>query len=540
MRRPDQRHFTSALQRRAADALRVAETAVMIHRILPARRAVAVAALLSLAGCAVGPDFKTPEAPANAGYSVDALPTTTVATDTTGGAAQRFVSGMDIPAQWWALFHSPELDALVSEAIRRNPDMDAARAALKGAHEAVRVQQGDYYPQVSASYSPTRQQIAEPLASPAASGSDLYNLHTAQVSVSYTLDLFGANRRQVESLVAQADAQRFALEATYLTLTSNVVAAAIQEASLRGQLAATQEIVTLQTKSLELLHRQYDLGQVAQADVAAQDAALAQAQAAIPPIEKQLAQQRDALARLLGRLPNERIDATFDLDRLQLPDALPVSLPSQLVEQRPDVRAAQAQWHAAAAAVGVAVAARLPSITLSASLGSSAEIARELFSPGTGLWSLAGNLTQPIFAGGALLHKQRGAEAAYEQAGAQYRGTVLSAFQNVADTLHALRTDADALSASLRAEQAARKSLTIAQKQLALGDISYLSLLSAEQTYQQARVALVQAQANRYADTVALFQAVGGGWWHRDDVTDAVTASQPGATTNAVRSRKAS
>jgi len=499
----------------------------MIHRYFPPQGGVALAALLSLAGCAVGPDFKTPEAPAGAGYTVDALPAGTASAPTTGGAAQRFVAGMDIPAQWWTLFHSPELDALVNEAMTRNPDMDAARAALKAAHEAVRVQQGDYFPQVSASYSPTRQQIAAPLASPAASGTDLYNLHTAQVSVSYTLDLFGANRRQVESLVAQADAQRFALEATYLTLSSNVVAAAIQEASLRGQLAATQEIVSLQQRSLDLLHRQYDLGQVAQADVAAQEASLAQAQAAIPPLEKQLAQQRDALARLLGRMPNERIDATFDLNRLQLPEALPVSLPSQLVEQRPDVRAAQAQWHAAGAAVGVAVAARLPSVTLSANYGASAEIARELFSPGTGFWSLAANLTQPIFAGGALLHKQRGAEAAYEQAGAQYRAAVLTAFQNVADTLHALRTDADALRASLNAEQAAKRSLTIAQKQLELGDISYLTLLNAQQTYQQTRVALVQAQANRYADTVALFQAVGGGWWHRDDMKAGATAGTP-------------
>lgn len=490
----------------------------MTHRYAGVRGALALAAALSMAGCAVGPDFKTPEAPANAGYTVDALPAGTSAAATTGGGAQRFVAGMDIPAQWWTLFHSPELDALVKEAIDHNPDMDAARAALKAAHEAVRVQQGDYFPQVSASYSPTRQKIAAPLASPAASGDDLYNLHTAQVSVSYTLDLFGANRRQVESLVAQADAQRFALEATYLTLTSNVVAAAIQEASLRGQLSATQEIVALQQHSLDLLHKQYDLGQVAQADVAAQEASLAQAQAAVPPLEKQLAQQRDALARLLGRMPNERIGAQFDLSRLQLPEALPVSLPSQLVEQRPDVRAAQAQWHAAAAAVGVAVAARLPSITLSAGYGASAEIARELFSPGTAFWSLAGSLTQPVFAGGALMHKQRGAEAAYEQAGAQYRGTVLTAFQNVADTLHALRTDADALGASLNAERAAQRSLSIAQKQLELGDISYLTLLNAQQTYQQTRVALVQAQANRYADTVALFQAVGGGWWHRDDM----------------------
>lgn len=486
-----------------------------LRRLTPL--AVAVATALLVAGCAVGPDFKTPAAPQGAGYTTEPLPATTAAAETTGGNAQRFVTGMDIPGQWWTLFHSSALDALVAEAFANNPDIDAARAALLGAHEAVRVQQGSYYPSIDASYSPTRQQVAPVLASPTADGDNLYNLHTAQVSVSYTLDLFGSNRRQVESLVAQADAQRFALEATYLTLSSNVVTAAINEASLRGQLAATEEIVALQQRSLDLLHRQFDLGQAAQADVAAQEAALAQAQANVPPLEKQLAQQRDALARLLGRMPNERIAAQFELASLQLPEALPVSLPSSLVAQRPDVRAAEAQWHAASANVGVAVAARLPNITLSANLGSSAEILNQLFTPGSGFWALAGSVTQPIFAGGALLHKERGARAAYEQAGAQYRGTVLSAFQNVADTLQALKSDAAALNASLASERAAQRSLTIATKQLQLGDISYLSLLSAQQTYQQARIALVQAQANRYADTAALFQALGGGWWHRND-----------------------
>ncbi|VVD71026.1 histidine kinase [Pandoraea terrae] len=477
--------------------------------------AAAAAATCFVTGCAVGPNFATPTAPAAAGYTTEPLPAKTVSAEVTGGAAQQFVRDMDIPGQWWTLFRSEALNALVEEAFTQNPDVDAARAALRAAHEAVRVQQGAYFPSIEASYSPSRQQIASPLASPAASGDDLFNLHTAQVTVSYTLDLFGGNRRQVESLVAQADAQRFQLEATYLTLSTNVVAAAIQEAALRGQLAATEEIIGIQQKTLGLLHKQYELGQVAMADVAAQEAALAQARATLPPLQKQLAQQRDLLARLTGRFPSEKLLAEFDLASLQLPEALPVSLPSKLVEQRPDVRAAQAQWHAASAAVGVAVAARLPNITLSASYGSSAEIARELFSTSTAFWSLAANITQPIFAGGALLHRQRGAEAAYDQAAAQYRGTVLSAFQNVADTLHALKSDADSLSAALAAERAAEKSLKIAQRQLELGDISYLTQLNAQQAYQQARIGLVQAQANRYADTTALFQAMGGGWWHR-------------------------
>ena len=322
----------------------------------------------------------------------------------------------------------------------------------------------------------------------------------------------------MESLKAQADSQRFQLEATYLTLTSNVVAAAVQEAALRGQIAATKRIIEIQSQSLELLQRQYALGQVASSDVAAQEAALAQSQATLPPLEKQLAQQRDLLARLVGRFPSETIAEEFELSSLQLPQELPVSLPSKLVAQRPDVRSAEEQLHSASAEIGVSIANRLPNITLSANVGSSATAISQLFTSGTGFWALAANLTQPIFQGGTLLHRQRAAEAAYDQAAAQYRSTVLTAFQNVADTLHAIQSDADALKAAVAAERAAAKSLAIARSQLELGDISYLALLNAEQTYQQAMINLVQALANRYADTAALFQALGGGWWNRSDV----------------------
>jgi NodT family efflux transporter outer membrane factor (OMF) lipoprotein len=435
---------------------------------------------------------------------------------------QRFLQDMDIPGQWWTLFHSKPLNDLIEQALKANPDLEAAQAALRVAWENVYAQQGAFFPSIEANFNPTRQQISGELSSPLANGSNIFSLHTAQISVAYVPDVFGGNRRQVESLKAQADSQRFQLEATYLTLTSNVVAAAIQEAALRGQIAATKQIIDIQSQLLKLLQIQYEAGQIASGDVAAQEAALAQVQAALPPLEKQLAQQRDLLARLVGRFPSETLTGEFELSSLQLPQELPVSLPSKLVVQRPDVRSAEEQLHSASAEIGVSIADRLPNITLSADAGTSATAINQLFTSGTGFWALAGNLTQPIFQGGTLLHRQRAAEAAYNQAAAQYRSAVLTAFQNVADTLHAIQSDADALKAAVSSERAADKSLSIARQQLELGDISYLALLNAEQTYQQAMINVVQALANRYADTAALFQALGGGWWNRSDVPTGV------------------
>ena len=471
-----------------------------------------------LTGCAVGPDFRRPTAPNVERYTPQSLPDQTASVEVKGGEAQRFVHDMDIPGQWWTLFHSKPLNDLIEQALKANPDVAAAQAALRGARENVYAQQGAFFPSIDASFNPTRQKISDALSSPLNNDSNVFSLHTAQVAVAYTPDVFGGNRRQVESLQAQAESQRFQLEATYLTLTSNVVAAAVQEAALRGQIAATRRIIEIQSQSLELLQRQYALGQIATADVAAQEAALAESQAMLPPLEKQLAQQRNLLARLIGRFPSETITETFELSELHLPHDLPVSLPSKLVAQRPDVRAAEEQLHAASADIGVNVANRLPNITLSANLGSTATSLSQLFSSGTGFWGLAANLTQPIFQGGTLLHRQRAAEAAYDQATAQYRGTVLTAFQNVADTLHAIQSDADALKAAAAAERAAAKSLVIVRRQLELGDVSPLALLNAEQTYQQATINCVQVLANRYADTAALFQALGGGWWNRSDV----------------------
>jgi NodT family efflux transporter outer membrane factor (OMF) lipoprotein len=473
---------------------------------------------LALNACAVGPNYQRPAAPAAKTYAPTPISQTTPSVPGPGGSAQLFVQGMDIPGQWWTLFHSEPLNGLIDDSIKNNPDLAAAQQALVSAVENVKAQRGAYYPQVSAGVDPTRQKVGNVLSSNLASNSTLYNLTTAQLSISYTPDLWGANRRQVESLAAQADAQRFQLEATYLTLTSNVVNAAIGEASLRAQIASTQDMIDSQSKILETNRKQMDLGDMSDADIASQVATLEQTKAALPPLQKQLAQQRDLLAVLTGRSPDQDLPAQFDFDQLQLPQDLPLTLPARLVEQRPDVRMADANLHAACAQVGVAFAARLPSIDITANWGSAADQMHNLFGSGTGFWNLGAAVTAPIFSGGTLLHHQRAAEANYRQAAEQYRSTMLSALQNVADSLHALQSDADALVANARAEHAAAHSLDIAKRQYELGDISMVALLNAQVTYRQAELALIQARTNRYSDTAALFQALGGGWWNRKDV----------------------
>ena len=471
--------------------------------------------ILSLvSGCAVGPNFHRPAPPAVDGYMPQPLSAATATTNVSGGEEQRFVMDMMIPKKWWELFQSQPLNALIEKALKVNPSIDAAKAALRQAQENVAAQSGLYYPSVQAGYSVSRAKDSGVLSPVLSSGQQPYTLHTAQVNVGFVPDVFGGNRRQVESLQAQADFQRFQLEAAYLALTANVVAAAIQESSLRAQIAATEGIVKIETDMLGQLRKQFEVGYAAGPDVAAQEAALAQVQQTLPPLRKQLAQNRDLLIALAGRFPDKDLDETFELKALSLPQDLPVSLPSKLVEQRPDVRAAEEQLHSANAQVGVAVAAMLPNITLNADLGYTSTAISHLFTPGTSFWSLAANLTQPIFQGGTLLHKKRAAEAGLVEAEAQYRSTVITAFQNVADTLHALESDAEALKAAAAFEGAAKRSLDLVRKQFEVGYINYLALLSAEQVYQQAEINLVQAKTSRFVDTAALFMALGGGWWN--------------------------
>jgi NodT family efflux transporter outer membrane factor (OMF) lipoprotein len=480
------------------------------------KRSLAFVAAAALGGCMVGPDFVKPDPPKDQGYLPDALITETASTNVLGGNAQRFVSDLDIPGQWWEVFQSRPLDSLISSAIQANPDVQAAIAALKVTRLNARAQRGAFFPAVGIGGTANQYQSPNSLSPVTNTDASIFSLFTALLSITYTVDVFGGVRRQVESLDALAEAQCFLLEAAYLTLASNVVVAAVTEASLRGQIEATQRIINLQRDTLDLLQRQSGLGQVPGGDVATQQAALAQVEATLPPLQKQLAQQRNLLATLIGRMPSDAPAERFDFASLTLPQNLPVSLPSKLVEQRPDVRAAEANLHSAGAQVGVAVANQLPQISLNLSLGSTALEPYQLFGPGLIASQVGGGFLAPLLDGGTLQARKRAAVAAFEQADAQYRSTVLTAFRNVADTLRALEYDALTLKAQSEAERAAAVSLNIARRRLELGDVGYITVLTAELAYQQAVIALVQAQASRYADTAALFQALGGGWWNRD------------------------
>ncbi|WP_265533321.1 efflux transporter outer membrane subunit [Pseudomonas saponiphila] len=479
-----------------------------------------------LAGCAVGPDFTRPELAADAGYSATPLPASTASAQiANAGTAQRWVAGMDIPGQWWTLFRSPELNTLVEEALRANPDIDAAQAALRQANELLYAEQASLFPSLGASLSKTREKASAASAlgtsgAAAAGGSSgqIFTLNSASLTVSYAPDVFGGNRRQIEASGAQVDYQRYQLEAAYLTLSANLVNSAISLASVRDQIAATESVIGLQSDQLELLRAQRRLGAIGDSDLLTQEATLAQTRATLPPLQKQLAQTRNQLQAYLGRLPSQDRGEQFQLASLHLPEELPLSLPSALVEQRPDVRAAEAQLHQASASIGVAIANQLPQFSITGSLGSTALAGTRLFSSGTGVWSLAGSIAQPIFDAGALEHRKRAAVAAYDEAAARYRSTVIAAFEDVANALRALEADAEALKQQVAAESAARQSLDLAQAQYRLGAVGYLNLLTAQQTYQNAIVGRVRAQAARYSDTTALFQALGGGWWQRHDI----------------------
>jgi NodT family efflux transporter outer membrane factor (OMF) lipoprotein len=485
-----------------------------------------LAAALALAGCAVGPDFKTPELPAGAqgpDYTASPLPARTAEAPGKAGAAQEWARGMDIPAQWWAVFHSEALDRLIRSALERSPTLASAQAALREAQENYNAQSGKLsLPAVDAQLGAERERASA--LQTQTPGGQLLTLYNASVNVSYTVDVFGGVRRQLEGAQAVVDAQRYQVEAVYLTLTGNLVTTAIKDASLRAQLQATREVLAAQQQQLGVIEKQFDTGAISKSIVLAQRTQVAQTLASLPAIEKALAQTRNQLAVYAGRLPSEAGLPEFDLASLNLPTTLPLSLPSELARQRPDVRASEALLHQASAQIGVATANLYPQLQLTASYGSTATRSRDLFGSGWDFWSLAGGLSQPIFHGGALNAQRRAAIAAFDSAAAQYQGTVLTAFQNVADALRALEFDADTLKSQSDAEAIARQSLDLTTQQFRAGAVSYVQLLTAQQAYLQTHTALVQAQAARYADTAALFQALGGGWWNRSKLADASTA----------------
>lgn len=488
-------------------------------RVLWSHHAVAygVILVLSASGCAVGPNYKTPERALPNRYTETALPEHTVSSPVAHGVSQHLNPGQDIPGDWWTLYRSEPLTHLVALAIRNNPNLESARQALRNAQELTLAQYSGLLPAVGGTFGRTRGNFPfAPSGQPNTSMS--YGYYDAHLGLSYNFDVWGKTRRLIEQQEAEADYQRAYFEAVLLTLTGNVVATAINEASLRGQIAAQMRLIAIERDYLTMLQQQFSLGGANGTDVALQEAQLAQQEAELPQMENGLAQARNAMAAYLGALPADTALPQFDLSDLTLPTEVPVALPSDLVRHRPDIRQADGNLHAATAAVGVAIANRLPQFTLTGDLGSQAARAGQLMTPGNGLATLATQVTMPIFEGGNLLHQQRAAVATMRDYAAQWQNTVVGAFQDVANALMQIQNDSRQLSANLLTEQAAARALDLARRQYRLGGVSYLTVLSSEIIYQQAAIALVQARAARLSDTSALLVALGGGWWNRQDV----------------------
>jgi len=488
----------------------------------------------ALPGCAVGPNYHAPAAP-DVRLTAKPLPTATIAA---GGEAQAFTPGADIAGDWWTIYQSPALDSLITTALAHNPSLQAAQATLVQAEETLRSDYGVLVPTVTGAAGVQRDQLSTAALASFGSGSSNsgsggassattsssslppYTLYNASLSVSYALDLWGGARREVEGQTAVTQYQRYELEAAYLSLTGNIVTEAVQAASLQAQIDATNQVIAAEQQSLSILQTQFTLGGVSQAQVLQQQTQVAQAQATLPPLQDQLQVAQDQLAAYEGGLPGNTVPPDLTLDALQLPQNVPVSVPSAIVAQRPDIQAAAAQLHTASANVGVADAEMLPQINLTGEIGHESITPRTLFTPSTLLWNLVAGLSQPIFEGGQLAANRKGAIAALRGAGAKYQETVISAFQNVADVLAALQYDAAELRAADAALDAASRSLALTQSQYKLGGQPFTAVLTAQTAYQNAAITDVKARAARLADTAALYNALGGGWWHRQDVTE--------------------
>lgn len=491
-----------------------------------ARRQIAIccasASVLGLlCACAVGPDFTRPDAPSVSHYTSGTDPAATVAAD---GTAQHFASGAKVEADWWRLFRSPKLDAVMADAIAHNPGVTAAQASLRAADDNLRSGYGVFYPQVNGSFGAARQ-----LSSPVKSGlnfpASTFNLYSLAGTVSYTLDVFGGERRAVESLSAQADVQRATEQATYLTLESNIADTIIAEAAYRAEITPTKELIDLEKEQVALTLVQVRAGTQPYSNVLSVQSQLATYEATIPGLEQKLSQSDDLLAALTGRAPSEWQAPVVELSDLTLPSDLPVSLPSDLVRQRPDILAAEATAHSASAQIGVATAAMLPNFTLSGGYGTNNTALSTLFASSGNFWSVGANVAQPIFDGGTLWFKRKAAIDNYQQSMALYRQTALGAFQQVADALHALDDDAKTLAADHDAQVAAKEALHLVQTNYRAGLATYLDVINADAQYHQATINELQAVAVRYQDTVALFAALGGGWWNAE--TKSADASDP-------------
>ncbi len=472
--------------------------------------------LITLSSCTVGPEFKKPEFPIMDRYTNKPLFLSNTPSKINSNPIK--ITKSDLPQEWWKLFKSTSLDHIIKKALKNNPDLQKSKASLRQAQEIVYAQIGAYYPSVNIGGSVQKQRTAKEIQPFTDSGSRLYSLYSGQINVSYVPDIFGANRRAVESLSAIAESERFELEAAHLTLTSNLVTTVIQEASLRNQIDVTKKLIKSSSEVYNLFKKEEELGNISRADTTAQEAVLARIEQSLPELEKQLVLTRNQLTALIGDFPTNQTKEIFNLSDLKLPMILPISIPSKLLEHRPDIRAAEENLRAANADIGVAIANRLPNIIITGDIGKNALQLHKLLNTGATIWGLAAGIAQPIFQGGTLMHKQHAAVAAYDKAAAEYRSTVINAFRNVANTLQTLDFDNKTLQLSKHAENAAKRTLDFARKEWMLGNASYLSLVNAQQDYQQAVINLIQAKANCYSDTVALFQALGGGWNSNHDL----------------------
>lgn len=487
----------------------------------PARRFAACAALFSmLSACAVGPDFLRPPAPAETHYASGADPTATLPAS---GVAQRFAPGGKVAADWWRLFNAPKIQAVLDEAVRSNPGLQAAQASLRASQNNLRSGYGVFFPQVEGDAHGEREKF-----SAASIGENsppsIFNLFTLSASVTYALDVFGGERRTVEALGAQVDYERATEQATYLALTSNIVNTMIAKAAYRAQVDTTERLVGMQKEQVGLAEIQANSGTAPYANVLSLRSQLASYEATIPQLEQKITQADDLLATLAGHAPADWQPPEITLADIALPSQPPVSLPSDLVRQRPDILAAEATAHAASADIGVATAALLPSITLSGTYGTNNTKLNNLFAANSNFGSIGAGLSAPLFEGGTLWFRRKAAIDTYDQAMASYRETVLAAFAQVADTLRALEHDAAALATDDEAVATAEQALQLIQANYQAGIATYLDVLNADAQFHQAQISELQAVALRYQDTVALFTALGGGWWNRGD-----DAAMPGA-----------
>jgi NodT family efflux transporter outer membrane factor (OMF) lipoprotein len=480
----------------------------------PLRTGLTLIGTALLSACALGPDFVRPAPPDADRYTREPLAT---ATTTADGVAQRFAPGAELPADWWQLFRSAPLDAAVRQALANSPTLRAAEASLRQAQDNLRAGDGVFYPQVDAGLGAVRARSA-PIQQGSPVPGTIFNLVTLSGSISYVLDVFGGERRAVEGLGALVDVQRFAGKAAYLSLTANVVNTCIARAAYAAQARATEGLIELETEQLRSIEAQVRAGTANYANVLSQRSLIAANQALLAPLQQKISQAEHLLALLEGALPAKVTLPDIELDSLTLPVDLPVSLPSELVRQRPDILAAEAQLHAASANIGVATAAMFPSFSLSAAYGTAGTSLGNLLGAGNRFWSVGPSITAPLFRGGSLQAQRQAAIDAYDVQQANYRQTVLTAFDQVADALKALEHDAQALQAQLDAQRAAAEALSLLRANYRAGMVAYIDVLTADVQYHQAIIGYLQAVAQRHQDTVALFAALGGGWWNEGDV----------------------